>query len=113
MLNTEIIILLITNIVAPIITGSVTWMQAKKKYNVEIDSNIINNMKESLNFYKQLSDDNKERLKEVLEKNDYLEKDIMELRKQVLNLTMHICLDLTCKHRAIEKEEVEDSRYKD
>ena len=113
MLSTEIIVLLITNIIAPIITGSVTWMQAKKKYNVEVDSDLINNMKESLDFYKQLSDDNKERLKEVLEKNEYLEREMMELRKQVLNLTMHICLDLTCKNRVIEKDKTDGNRYKD
>lgn len=113
MLSTEIIILLITNIIAPIITGTVTWMQAKKKYNVEVDSNIITNMKESLDFYKQLSDDNKDRLKEVLEKNDYLEKELMELRKQVLELTLHICMDLTCKHRVQERMQDIQTRYKD
>jgi hypothetical protein len=43
---------------------------AKRKYNSEVDNNVISNMKASLDFYKQLSDDNKERLSEVLKKND-------------------------------------------
>ena len=43
---------------------------AKKKYYSEVDSTVIDNMKESLDFYKQLSDDNRDRLKEVLNKND-------------------------------------------
>jgi len=66
----EIIILIITNILAPIITGFATWLMAKKKYYSEVDSTVIANMKESLDFYKQLSDDNKERLAEVLIKNE-------------------------------------------
>ena len=29
-------------------------------------------------------------------------KEVQELRKQVLNLTMNICMDLTCSHRIRE-----------
>ena len=95
----EITVLIITNILAPIITGFASWLMAKKKYYSEVDSTVIANMKESLEFYKQLSDDNRERLKEVLDKNDLLEKEISELKSQMLNLAMNICMDLTCKRR--------------
>lgn len=95
----EIVVLVITNILAPIITGFVTWLMAKKKYNSEVDNTVIGNMKESLEFYKQLSDDNRERLSEVLRKNDMLEKEMSDLKTQMLNLTLNICMDLTCKHR--------------
>lgn len=91
----------------------ITWILAKKKYNAEVDNNIIQNMQQSLEFYKSLSDDNKERLAEVLEKNQKLEEDVSELRKQMLNLTMKICLDLSCKHRILESTEEFNSRYKE
>lgn len=91
----------------------ITWILAKKKYNAEVDNNIIQNMQQSLEFYKSLSDDNKERLTEVLEKNQKLEEDVSELRKQMLNLTMKICLDLSCKHRILESTEEFNSRYKE
>lgn len=119
-MGTEIIILLITNIVSPILTGYITWFQTKKKYYSEVDSTLIDNMKQSLEFYKTLCDDNKTRLqettqelKEVREKNDNLQKDIAELRKQMLNLTMNICLDLTCKRRVqeVSEEAVQNNRY--
>lgn len=90
----------------------ITWILAKKKYNAEVDNNIIQNMQQSLEFYKSLSDDNKDRLAEVLEKNQKLEDDVADLRKQMLNLTMKICLDLSCKHRIIESTEEFNSRYK-
>lgn len=38
-------------------------------------------MQQSLEFYKSLSDDNKDRLAEVLEKNQKLEDDVADLRK--------------------------------
>lgn len=94
------------------ISSLITWFLAKKKYNAEVDNNVIQNMQQSLEFYKSLSDDNKERLTEVLQKNQKLEDDVSELRKQMLNLTMKICLDLSCKHRILESKEDFDARYK-
>ena len=94
------------------ISSLVTWILAKKKYNAEVDNNVIQNMQQSLEFYKELSDDTKNRLTEVLEKNQKLEDDVSELRKQMLNLTMKICLDLSCKHRVLEIKEDFDARYK-
>ena len=101
----EITVLIITNILAPIITGFASWLMAKKKYYSEVDSTVIANMKESLEFYKQLSDDNRERLKEVLGKNDQLEKEVSELKSQMLKLAMNICMDLTCKNRILESKQ--------
>lgn len=95
------------------ISSLVTWLLAKKKYNAEVDNNVIQNMQQSLQFYKELSDDTKERLAEVLEKNQKLEDDVEELRKQMLNLTMKICLDLSCKYRVLEVKEDFDAKYKE
>ena len=105
----EITILIITNILAPILTGFASWLMAKKKYYSEVDSTVIANMKESLDFYKQLSDDNRERLARVLEKNDQLEKELSELKSQVIKLATDICMDLACKHRVrAENKEVKN-----
>ena len=101
----EITVLIITNILAPIITGFASWLMAKKKYYSEVDSTVISNMKESLEFYKQLSDDNRERLKRVLDKNDLLEKEISELKSQMLKLATNICMDLTCRNRVLETKQ--------
>ena len=37
-----------------------------------------------------------------LNKKSELEKEVQELRKQVLNLTMNICMELACAHRIRE-----------
>ena len=82
-----------------IISSWTTWFFARKKYNSEVDSNLINNMKESLDFYEKLSSDNRERLEEVLKRNTELEQEVRELRKQMFNLMSSICTDLTCQLR--------------
>lgn len=51
---------------------------ARKKYNSEVDNNLIENMQKSLEFYKKLSDDNKKMLDEVLNRNEDFIKFIKE-----------------------------------
>ena len=97
-MNTEIIIALI-GIFSTILSSWTTLFLTRKKYNSEVDQNLIQNMKESLDFYKQLSDDNRSRLEEVLKRNDELENDVKNLRNQMFNLMSQICFDLSCKLR--------------
>lgn len=89
-------------LVTTITSGWVSWFFARKKYNSEVDHNLIENMENSLEFYRKLSDDNRARLEEMAERNKALEAELHELRKQVLNLTMNICMDLTCVRRLRE-----------
>ena len=86
-------------LVTTIVSGWTSWFFARKKYNCEVDSNLINNMKESLDFYEKLSTDNRERLEEVLKRNAELEQEVGELRKQLFNLMSSICTALTCQRR--------------
>ena len=86
-------------LITTIVSSWASWFFARKKYNSEVDSNLINNMKESLDFYEKLSTDNKERLEEVLKRNTELEQEVGELRKQLFNLMSSICTDLTCQLR--------------
>lgn len=86
-------------LITTIVSSWASWFFARKKYNSEVDSNLINNMKESLDFYERLSADNRERLEEVLKRNTELEQEVGELRKQLFNLMSSICTDLTCQLR--------------
>ena len=86
-------------LITTIVSSWASWFFARKKYNSEVDSNLINNMKESLDFYERLSADNRERLEEVLRRNTELEQEVGELRKQLFNLMSSICTDLTCQLR--------------
>lgn len=95
----QLIITGIISIASSLVTGWTTWFFTRRKYNSEVDSNIIQNMKESLDFYRKLSDDNKERLEEVLKRNEALEQEVAELRKQMFSLMGSLCMDLSCQLR--------------
>nr|DAW71729.1 MAG TPA: Protein of unknown function (DUF1043) [Crassvirales sp.] len=106
MIESGILITALIGIVTTFTSGFTAWFFARKKYNSEVDNNLINNMKESLDFYKKLSDDNKERLDEVLKRNDNLEEEVKELRQQVMSLMTSICTDLSCQIRKGNYEEL-------
>lgn len=104
-MSTEIIIALI-GILSTIISSWVSWFLTRRKYNSEVDNNLIKNMQDSLEFYKKLSDDNKSRLNEVLKRNENLEEEVKELRQQVMGLMTSICTDLSCQIRKGNYEDV-------
>lgn len=96
--STEVIIAFL-GIVSSIASGWGSWFFARRKYNSEVDNNVIENMKQSLEFYTKLSDDNKARLDEALKRNEQLEKEINQLREQVFELMNSICYNVTCELR--------------
>ena len=98
-MSIEVLITALIGFITSLVSGWTSWFFTRKKYNSEVDSNLINNMKESLDFYEKLSTDNRERLEEVLKRNAELEQEVGELRKQMFNLMSSICVDLTCQLR--------------
>lgn len=80
-------ITILSSAITAFATAFTTWFFTKRKYNAEVDNNVITNMQESLEFYKTLADDNKARLDEVLKENTELRKEIADLRNQVDKLT--------------------------
>lgn len=100
MVDIQVIVTGIVGLITTVTSGWVSWFFAKKKYNAEVDSNLIENMQKSLDFYMKLSDDNKSRLDEALKRNDLLEGEIRDLRKQMFELMNNICYDMTCELRS-------------
>ena len=93
-------------LVTTIVSGWTSWFFARKKYNSEVDNNLINNMKESLEFYTRLSEYNNLRLDRALSRNEELEKEVKVLRQQVMGLMTSICTDLSCQIRKGNYEDV-------
>lgn len=98
-MDTSILITGGIGLITTVVSGWASWFFTRRKYNSEVDSTLINNMKESLEFYEKLSNDNKVRLEEVLKRNAELEQEVGELKKQMFNLMSSICIDLTCQMR--------------
>lgn len=102
MIDTSILITGGVGVLSTIASSWITWFITRKKYYSEVDNNLIQNMQESLDFYRKLSDDNRTRLEEVLKRNEDLEEEVRELRTQLFSLMSSICTDLTCQIRRRE-----------
>ena len=123
----EYIGIIITGFVG-LITSIVTWFLGKRKYNSEVDNTLIQNMQQSLEFYKSISDDYKVRLaseikshnQEVAElraENSELKKELREqekrfdekltaqqreitlMKNQMLSVYSQVCLNFNCMER--------------
>ena len=95
----DVIITGLIGFISTIVSGWVTWFFTRKKYNAEVDQTLVQNMKESLDFYKKLSDDNRDRLQEVLKRNDELEQEVKKLRDQMFTIMSQICRSVQCPAR--------------
>ena len=102
MIETETLLTGGIGLLTTVVSAWASWIFARKKYNSEVDNNLIQNMQESLDFYKKLSDDNRTRLEEVLKRNEDLEEEVRELRTQLFSLMKSICTDLSCQIRRRE-----------
>ena len=119
MINNEVLLTAGIGIVTTITSGWASYFFTRKKYNSEVDLNLIEKMQGSLDFYMKLSEDNKRILDETLDKleesekrNNALESEIRELRNQVFTLITQICTDLSCNVRKSYTKKKEDKSKK-
>ena len=106
MFDNEVLFTAGIGIITTIVSGWASYFFTRKKYNSEVDLNLIEKMQGSLDFYMKLSEDNKRILDETLakleeseKKNNTLESEIRELRNQMFTLMTQICTDLSCSAR--------------
>lgn len=86
-------------LITSIASAWTSWFFARKKYNTEVDSNYIENLQKALVTYDSIIAHNKTEIEHLMKRNDELEKEVSELRKQMLDLAMNICMDFSCKAR--------------
>lgn len=126
---TEILITIATTLVG----GFSGWFFGRRKYNSEVDQSNIENMKKSLEFYIQISDDYKSRLTEEIKshneevaelkkENAELKREIKEqekrfddklaaqqreitlMKNQMLSVYSQVCLNFNCAERVATKD---------
>lgn len=86
----SIIITPIITVLCSALTGLVTWLFSRKKYNTEVEHNNIENMEGSLTFYERLSDSNNKILQEILDKYEKVAQTNVELLLEVQNLNTQV-----------------------
>lgn len=89
-----------------IITSLVTWFLARRKYNVEVDGNELDNIQKQLDIYKTLVEDTRKQLQLVIELRDNDRKTIYKLQKTVDALYPLACKIKRCNNRQFLSEDV-------
>lgn len=104
---------LITTIVGLLctsISSVVTFLITKRKYNVEVDAQQIENISKSFDIYKKMMDESMlvqdkkfvmqdTKIKQLQKENDDLRKEINNLQIQMAQLINSVCYDASCRLR--------------
>lgn len=103
----------IIGLLTTISSAIISWKTAKRKYNAEVDHSYLENLEKGLETYDSIIAHNKSEIEFLINENHELRTEIAELRRQMLNLTMNICMDLTCARRIRETQVTQrNSDYK-
>lgn len=85
-------------------TGIVTWLLARRKYNTEVDSNEIENLKKSLEFYEDIVRDNNRKLQFYIKLAEDNRVEVYRLKGIIHRLLNNSCLDNICTKRQFYTE---------
>lgn len=125
--TTNILITTGASLVTSTIASITAWFLARKKYNKEVEAMHIKNKQSDLDFYEDLSDDNKKRLHDLIDENRELReenirireenaqirvenaairaenaqmlKEITEIKSMVNRMLDSVCINMTCQMR--------------
>jgi hypothetical protein len=86
-------------------TGIVTWLLARRKYNTEVDSNEIENLKKSLEFYEDIVRDNNRKLQFYIKLAEDNRVGVYRLKGIIHRLLNNSCLDNICTKRQFYTED--------
>ena len=70
------------SIVSSAIASTTAWLLARKKYNTEVEAMHIKNKQSDLDFYEDLSDDNRKRLHDLIDENRELREENIRIREE-------------------------------
>lgn len=90
-------------VASTVISSIITFLHTKKKYNAEVDNQVISNLKESLSFYMKICDDNSKRLDDFCIQDSQLRKQVGDLKMQLIRIMGYVCYNATCKLRIMEE----------
>lgn len=92
-------------LITTIVSGWTSWFFARKKYNTEVDSNEIENLKKSLEFYESIVKDNNKKLQFYIDLAENNRIEVYRLKGVIHRLLNNSCLDNSCIKRKFYTEE--------
>ena len=95
--------------VTTFMSGWVSWFFARRKYNSEVDSNEIENLKKSLEFYEDIVRDNNKKLQFYINLAENNRIEVYRLKGVIHRLLNNSCLDNGCiKRKFYTEEQIKD-----
>lgn len=88
-----------------IVSSWASYFFARKKYNTEVDSNEIENLKKSLEFYEEIVRDNNKKLQFYIDLAEDNRIEVYRLKGVIHRLLNNSCLDNGCVKRMFYTEE--------
>lgn len=101
----EILLGGIVAVVTSSISSVLAWLLAKKKYNTEVTSNEIENVKSSLEFYENIVKDNTKKLQSYITSVENYRVEVYRLQGIINRLLNVSCKDNVCLKRLFFTEE--------
>ena len=83
-------------IITSVVSSGTAWFFARKKYNTEVDSNEIENLKKSLEFYESIVKDNNKKLQFYIDLAEDNRIEVYRLKGVIHRLLNNSCLDNGC-----------------
>ena len=105
MIDVGILITGAVGLVTTVVSGWTSWFFARKKYNTEVDSNEIENLKKSLEFYESIVKDNNKKLQFYIDLAEDNRIEVYRLKGVIHRLLNNSCLDSGCIKRKFYTEE--------
>ena len=105
MIDVGILITGTVGLVTTVVSGWTSWFFARKKYNTEVDSNEIENLKKSLEFYESIVKDNNKKLQFYIDLAEDNRIEVYRLKGVIHRLLNNSCLDNGCIKRKFYTEE--------
>ena len=105
MIDVGILITGAAGLATTVVSGWASWFFARKKYNTEVDSNEIENLKKSLEFYESIVKDNNKKLQFYIDLAEDNRIEVYRLKGVIHRLLNNSCLDNGCIKRKFYTEE--------
>lgn len=105
MVDVGILITGAVGLVTTVVSSWTSWFFARKKYNTEVDSNEIENLKKSLEFYESIVKDNNKKLQFYIDLAEDNRIEVYRLKGVIHRLLNNSCLDANCLNRKFYTDE--------
>lgn len=105
MISEDVLITGGAGLITTIVSGWASWFFARRKYNTEVDSDEIENLKKSLEFYENIVKDNNKKLQFYIDLAEDNRIEVYRLKGVIHRLLNNSCLDGECIKRKFYTED--------